>query len=109
MDLYLKERNITHYWNYPGRPYRQGHIEKYNRTIQEEFIDQNEIPLENPNEFNQKLIDWLLWYNTDRYHWRLDLTSPVDYLLNNCLVSNMRWTNTRPSSFYLKMLKYKLY
>jgi len=34
---YLKERRITHYWNYPGRPYRQGHIEKYNRTIQEEF------------------------------------------------------------------------
>jgi len=35
-----------------------------------------------------------LWYNTDRFHWGLDLTSPVDYLLNNNLVSNMRWTNT---------------
>ena len=92
---YLKEQNITHYWNYPGRPYRQGHVEKYNRTIQEEFIDQNEIFLENPNEFNKKLIDWLLWYNTDRYHWALQLTSPVDYLLNNNLVSNMCWTNTK--------------
>jgi len=91
---YLKEQNIIHYWNYPGRPYRQGHVEKYNRTIQEEFIDQNEILLENPDEFNKKLMDWLLWYNTDRFHWGLDLTSPVDYLLNNNLVSNMRWTNT---------------
>jgi len=93
---YLKEQNITHYWNYPGRPYRQGHVEKYNRTIQEEFIDQNEILLENPNDFNKKLMDWLLWYNTERYHWGLDLTSPVDYLLNNSLVSNMCWTNTSP-------------
>lgn len=91
---YLQTSNITHYWNYPGKPYRNGHVEKYNRTIQEEFIDQNEILLENSNEFNKKLIDWLLWYNTKRYHWSLDLTSPVDYLLNNNLVSNMCWTNT---------------
>ncbi|MFH1427620.1 MAG: DDE-type integrase/transposase/recombinase [Patescibacteria group bacterium] len=101
---YLKEQNITHYWNYPGRPCRQGHIEKYNRTIQEEFIDQNEILLENPNEFNKKLIGWLLWYNTDRYHWSLNLTSPVDYLLDNCLVSNMRWTNTILAKHLTSML-----
>src|SRR3989339_317431 len=25
---YLKENNIIHYWNYPGKPFRQGHIEK---------------------------------------------------------------------------------
>ena len=91
---YLKEQNITHYWNYPGKPYRQGHIEKYNRTIQEEFIDQNEILLENPDIFNRKLVDWLLWYNTERYHCSLDLVSPVDYLINNCFLSKMRWTNT---------------
>lgn len=91
---YLKEQDIIHYWNYPGRPYRQGHIEKYNRSIQEEFIDQHEMWLNNPDEFNKKLTDWLLWYNTDRYHWSLNLTSPVDYLLNNCFVSKMSWTNT---------------
>lgn len=91
---YLKERNITHYYNYPGRPYRQGHIEKFNRTIQEEFVDQNEFLLTDVNEFNRKLIDWLLWYNTERPHWSLNLASPVDYLLNNGFVSNMCWTNT---------------
>ena len=93
---YLEKRKITHYWNYKGQPYKQGHIEKYNRTIQEEFIDQNEFSLENTNKFNKKLVDWLLWYNTERYHWSLDLTSPVDYLINNNMVSNMRWTNTNP-------------
>ena len=93
---YLEKRKITHYWNYKGQPYKQGHIEKYNRTIQEEFIDQNEIWLDNIDEFNKKMLDWILWYNTKRYHWGLNLTSPVDYLLNNNLVSNMRWTNTCP-------------
>ena len=91
---YLEKRNIVHYWNYKGQPYKQGHIEKYNRTIQEEFIDWNEILLEDVDQFNQKLVDWLIWYNTERYHWGLDLTSPVDYLLKNNWVSNMCWTNT---------------
>lgn len=91
---YLKEQNISQYWNYPGRPYRQGHIEKFNRTIQEEFIDWNEILLDDMNSFNKKLADWLIWYNTERYHWSLNLTSPVDYLIKNGFVSKMTWTNT---------------
>ena len=91
---YLKEKKTIHYWNYPGQPYKNGHIEKYNRTIQEEFIDWNEMLLEYPDEFNEKLIDWLLWYNTERYHWSLELQSPVDYMINNNLLSRMCWTNT---------------
>ena len=91
---YLEQRKITHYWNYKGQPYKNGHIEKYNRTIQEEFIDQNEIALEDVNLFNQKLVDWLIWYNTKRYHWSLNLMSPVDYLIKNNLMSNMCWTST---------------
>jgi len=91
---YLEKRNIIHYWNYKGQPYKQGHIEKFNRTIQEEFIDQNEIWLDNVNEFNEKMLEWIMWYNTKRYHWSLNLMSPVDYLLNNSYVSNMMWTNT---------------
>ena len=36
---YVEERSITNYWNYKGQLYKKGHIEKFNRTIQEEFID----------------------------------------------------------------------
>jgi len=93
---YLEESNITHYWNYAGQPYRNGHIEKYNRTIQEEFIDWNEILLDDINQFNHKLMDWLVWYNTKRYHWSLGLQSPIDCLLNTNQLSRMCWTNTKP-------------
>ena len=91
---YLKGENITHYWNYKGQPYKNGHIEKYNRTIQEEFIDWNEDYLEDTSQFNALLVDWLVWYNTKRPHWGLDLKSPVDCLLTNGHLSKMCWTKT---------------
>ena len=94
---YLEKQKVIHYWNYKGKPAKNGPVEKYNRTIQEEFIDWNEILLEDVDVFNEKLIDWLSWYNTKRFHWGLNLETPVDYLINNGLLSNMRWTNT--SSF----------
>ena len=80
---YLEKRKIIHYWNYKGQPHKQGHIEKFNRTIQEEFVDQNEMWLDNVDEFNEKLIEWIVWYNTKRFHWSLNLMTPVDYLINN--------------------------
>lgn len=91
---YLKKQKIVHYWNYKGQPTKNGHIEKYNRTIQEEFIDQHSVLLEDTKKFNLKLIEWLIWYNTKRPHWSLDLQSPVDYLINNNYLSRMCWTNT---------------
>jgi len=91
---YIKQQDIIHFWNYPGRPYRNGHIEKYNRTIQEEFIDWNQASLEDPDIFNRKLMKWLLWYNTERYHWGLNLQTPVDYMIKNNYLSKMRWTDT---------------
>ncbi len=93
---YLERRKIIHYWNYKGQPYKQGHIEKFNRTIQEEFVDQHEMWFDDVNEFNEKMLEWIVWYNTKRFHWSLNLMSPVDYLLNNSYVSNMCWTNTAP-------------
>jgi transposase InsO family protein len=80
---YLEKQNIVHYYNYKGKPTKNGHVERFNRTIQEEFVDWNEILLEDPEVFNDKLVDWLLWYNTKRYHWGLNLDTPINYLLTN--------------------------
>ena len=104
---YLKERKIKHYWNYPDRPYCNGRIEKFNRTIQEEFIDQNEMWLDNIPDFNRKMADWLIWYNTKRPHWSLGLLSPVDYLIKNGHLSNMCWTDT--SALFYNDIMYTIY
>jgi transposase InsO family protein len=92
---YLKDHaKIIHYYNYAHQPQKQGHIERYNRTIQEEFINRNASKLRNTAEFNQKLVDYLIWYNTRRPHWSLNLKSPVDYLIEKNYLSKMYWTDT---------------
>ena len=57
------------------------HLERLNRTIEEEFIDYHQELLITPNEFNRQLIPWLIWYNAERPHWSLELKSPVQFLL----------------------------
>ena len=101
---YLKKKRITHYWNYKGQPSKNGHIEKYNRTIQEEFIDQHSVLLEDIANFNKRLMEYLIWYNTKRPHWSLNLISPVDYLIKNNFLSKMMWTNTDIFYFFKNML-----
>jgi putative transposase len=97
-ELYLKSENITHFHSYPRTPKMQSEIERFNRTLSEAFIQRNRHLLaHNLPEFNRKLMDWLLWYNTRRPHWSLGLISPLRYIVNKLPAkeSQMCWTSTR--------------
>lgn len=61
----LKELHLIHYHTYPRGPKMNTHLERFNRTIQEEFIDYFAYLLTNPDTFNRKLIDYLVFYNTE--------------------------------------------
>jgi transposase InsO family protein len=78
----LLELQITHYRTYPKTPKMNAHVERFNRTIQEEFADYHRGLLLDPDRFNEKLMDWLIFYNTKRVHhaFRNKMT-PVQYLL----------------------------
>ena len=92
-----KELGITHYHIYPRSPKMNAHIERFNRTLQEEFIQYNRALLRDDiNVFNQKLCDWLLWYNTRRPHHSLGLLSPLKYICSKLSTENcqMLWTDT---------------
>jgi putative transposase len=96
---YVKERNITHYHNYPKNPRMNAFVERFNRTIQEEFVDWNMQELAHDiDSFNEKLINWLLWYNTERPHHSLKMISPMQFIINNLFLtpqkSRMYWTHT---------------
>lgn len=79
----LKELYLIHYHTYPKTPKMNAHCERFNRTIQEEFVDYHSSELLNPNLFNRKLIGWLIWYNTERPHHAFkNQLSPVQYLLS---------------------------
>jgi transposase InsO family protein len=65
---HLLKLQITHYHTYPKTPKMNAHMERFNRTIQEEFVDYYTGLLLDPDRFNEKLIDWLVFYNTKRVH-----------------------------------------
>lgn len=92
----LNELHLIHYHTYPKTPKMNAHCERFNRTLQEEFVDFHADSLIDPLSFNQKLIPWLVWYNTERPHWGLNLQSPMQFMLNTRPEkSNMWWTDTQ--------------
>lgn len=76
----LKE--TTHLFSFPRSPKTNGYVERFNWTVQDEFINY-EIDLAEsyPQEFDQKLDEWLEFYNTKRPHQALGYMTPNDYLL----------------------------
>lgn len=58
------------------------HVEKFNRTIQDDFIDWHLSLLKDPDEFNRKLIDYLIFCNTERVHKAFqNKLSPVQFMV----------------------------
>lgn len=93
-DQAIRRWHKVHWHTYPKTPQMNAHVERFNRTIQEEFVDFHAASLPNPNRFNAKLIEYLLWYNLERPHWGLNLLSPVQFLKQEQPESRMWWPNT---------------
>ena len=80
---------------YPNCPKMNAHAERFNRTIQEEFIEFNkDLLFDDLHAFNDKLLDYLIWSNEDRPHYALGLRSPMQFLAeeHQC---NMYWRETK--------------
>ncbi len=91
------KQNLTHYFNYPRHPQSNGHLERFNRTVQEQFAYWHTDILDEPVDFNAELMDYLIWYNTEKPHRGIGKLSPLRYYLNNFVTpqkSNMLWTLT---------------
>jgi len=76
----LKILNIPQWYSRPHTPKDNPVLERFNRTIQEEFVDITDISLHDPEEFNIALTTWLIEYNSVRPHQTLDYRSPLEYL-----------------------------
>lgn len=66
-----------HRYSRIGKPNDNAHIERFNRTLQEECLDNVE---RTPEAFNRALKKYLRWYNTERHHFGLGLRKPMDML-----------------------------
>ncbi len=89
--------HLTHFHTYPRSPKMNAHVERFNRTVDEEFLRYHRgLMRDDVPRFNEKLVDWLLWYNGERPHHALGQLSPF-----RCMMSllpepecHMWWTHT---------------
>jgi len=75
-DQAVKAAELTHLFSYPRHPKTNGFVERFNWTIQDEFLFNSEDYLLYPEEFQLKLTEWITWYNIQRPHQSLNYLSP---------------------------------
>lgn len=80
----LLRLHLVHYHTYPRTPKMNAHVERFNRTLQEEFVDHHAGLLLYPEKFNRALMDWLVFYNTERVHGAFgNKLSPMQFLVQS--------------------------
>ena len=79
----IQTNNLVHWHTYPKSPKMNAHCERFNRSIQEEFADYHKhLLFDDIEEFNRKLADWLVWYNSKRVHRSLNKMTPIQYIVS---------------------------
>jgi putative transposase len=74
-----KELNITQIYSRVRTPNDNPCLERFNRTIQEEWLELSEVGLDEIDEGNIDLTNWLVEYNSHRPHESLDYLTPLEY------------------------------
>lgn len=91
-------KGLVHFFNYPKHPQSNGYLERFNRTIQEQFVNHYIDIIDEPDEFNRELMKYLIWYNTEKPHRGIGNLPPLRYYVDNFIntpkKSNMLWTLT---------------
>jgi len=75
-DQYLSKHGIKHLWTYPNCPRINAVIERYNRSIQEEWMESYLYEIDDTIQFNKRLKEYLYFYNNLRVHESLGLKTP---------------------------------
>lgn len=75
--------NILQIYSRPYTPKDNPALERFNRTVQEEWLDFSEVGLDDILEANLDLTTWLVKYNSYRPHDSLDLDTPLEYADKN--------------------------
>lgn len=77
---HLEIEGIKHEFIYPQSPKINGYIERFNRTFKEEFLYRQELSITKGEQFQKKLLNYLIWYNTKRPHCSLNMMSPMEHM-----------------------------
>jgi len=98
-DKACQENGLVHLFNYPKHPQSNSCLERFNKTIQYQFVYWHIDEIDDLDIFNQALMEYLIWYNTEKPHRGVGNLPPLRYYIDNFLIppqSNMLWTLTTP-------------
>ena len=84
-----KTLGIQQVFSRPHTPKDNPALEKFNHTLQREWLDFSEIGLDDIQKANRDLTEWLVKYNNIRPHQALDYLTPLAYANNIFKVSTM--------------------
>ena len=87
--------NLERYFSRVKTPKDNPVIERFNRTLKEEFIALGNMT-DDTVLFNQRLTDWLIEYNFNRPHQTLDYATPMEFASKCQKVSEM-WSSNTPA------------
>ncbi len=76
----LERQHITHQFIYPRMPKINAYIERFNRTVQEEFILRSDEIYYDTKVMQRKLARYLFWYNYQRPHSSLKYIPPMTFI-----------------------------
>jgi transposase InsO family protein len=71
--------SLEHYWSRTQTPKDNAVNERFNRTLQEEFLSMGNM-LTDTAEFNRRLTEWLIEYNFRRPHQTLNYLPPISFI-----------------------------
>lgn len=93
-DSYLESLKIEHRFSYPRCPKINSCVERYNRTIKDEFVAQNLDVVNDLRLFRLRLADYLIFYNCIRPHKSLSQKAPIQAFVEKGVMSKMFATRT---------------
>jgi len=91
---HLRNLQLKQVFSYPRCPKINGCIERYQRTLQEEFVEVYEDLFFDLPRLHRALADYLVFYNCQRVHHALNLQTPMQFLVAQGAVSKMSVTYT---------------
>lgn len=90
----LKKDAIPQRFIYPHCPKTNAYIERYNRTLKEEFVYNHLDIIHDPTLWAKALTNWLIFYNFKRVHKSLNNHTPIHRFLQFNQLSHMYLTHT---------------
>jgi putative transposase len=99
LGSWLEEHGLTHTRGKPYHPMTQGKIERYHRSMK------NQILLENyylPGQLEQRLAEFVDYYNLRRYHESLNNLPPADVFFGRGQTILTRRQNIKLKTFELR-------